>query len=226
MPTILDADLRPDLTAAHRDVIAAVGRPGTWWTAAERIAIASEVRRALDRADLAPWQPPSSIDGLIGADHPLPPAAVDAVWRITNHPGTLTADWYEGLVTDLPSPAHYVELVGIVAMVNSVDRLARFLDLAPLPLPPPTPGEPSRELPADVAVTTHWVPTAGVGGPNVLKALSAVPADRVVQMALAEAQYVGRDALLGDLDWDRGTLDRRQIELVAAHTSMVNECFY
>ena len=39
-------------------------------------------------------------------------------------------------------------------------------------------------------------------------------------------RYLPTAALLGDLDWSRGTLDRRQIELVAALTSLHNECFY
>jgi hypothetical protein len=31
---------------------------------------------------------------------------------------------------------------------------------------------------------------------------------------------------MGDLTWSRGTLDRRQIEYVAARLSVLRECFY
>ena len=56
----------------------------------------------------------------------------------------------------------------------------------------------------------HWVPTAVAGsGPNVIKALSTVPAAHEFRTRLLEAHYLPTDALLGDLDWSRGTLDRR-----------------
>ena len=45
---------------------------------------------------------------------PLPAAAVNAVWCLTNHPGTLTPEWYAQTVDGLPSAEYYVELVGIV----------------------------------------------------------------------------------------------------------------
>ncbi len=225
MGTILDAGLRDDLTDAHREVIDAVGRPGASWTAPERVAIAAEVRRAMERPDLPPWQTPSSTDGMVAPDHPLEAAAIDAVWRITNHPGTLTRDWYDEIVAGLTSPEHYVELVAIAAMMNGIDRLAHFLALEPIPLPAGGAGEPTGERGDDLTVSSHWVPTTG-GGPQVMRALSAVPSDRATQMTLLEAQYVPPTALVGDLNWDRGTLDRRQIELVATHTSIVNECFY
>ncbi|MEM7326721.1 MAG: alkylhydroperoxidase-related (seleno)protein [Actinomycetota bacterium] len=228
--SILEANIRTDLVDAHRGVAAAAARAGTWWTGAERHAIASEVRRALANADLPPWQAPSVSEpghpAAIPADHPLPAAAVDAIWRITNHPGTLTEDWYRGIVADLPSGEHYVELVELVAMVNSIDRFAAVMDLDPVPLPDPEPGEPTRQRIDGTEVRTHWVPTAPVGGPNVLKALSAIPIEGTTRQALFDSQYLPGGALLGDLDWGRDTIDRRQIELVAAQTSLVNECFY
>ncbi len=228
--SILGSGFRTDLVDAHEAVAATVTRPGTWWTGAERRAIALEVRRALDHVDLPPWLAPSGQDqdhpAAIPADHPLPAAAVDAIWRITNHPGTLTNEWYTGIVDGLPSQEHYVELVGVVAMVNSIDRFAAIMDLAPVPLPEPQPGNPTNERVDDVAVRNHWVPTAPVKGPNVTKALSAVPADGETRQMLSGSQYVPDGALLGDLDWSRGTIDRRQIELIAAQTSLVNECFY
>jgi hypothetical protein len=224
--TILESGFRTDLIEAHGNVMAGLAGPGTWWDGRQRLAIAAEVRRALAHAHLAPWDVPSAIDGLLNDADPLPPHAADAVWRITNHPGTLTVGWYRDIVAGFPSPEHYVELVGVVALVNSIDRFAAVLALDPIPLPAPRSGAPSQVRVDGAEVSTHWVPTAPMRGPYVLRALSAVPQDRPLQRELSEAQYLPEGALLGDMDWGRETIDRRQIELVAAQTSMVNECFY
>ena len=222
-PTILDADVRADLAAAHAATIVDLGRAGDWLSADEKVALATTVRAARAAVDDAPWFRPSEAGMTVD---PLPPAAVDAAWRITNQPGTLTHDWYRATVEGLPSPGYYVELVAVVAAVNAVDRLADILDLALIPLPEPAPGAPHRPI-VDTRVSSHWVPTAvDARGPNVLRALSAVPAAHEIRARLLDAQYLPTAALLGDLDWSRGTLDRRQIELVAALTSLHNECFY
>ena len=223
MTTVLDAGVRPDLAAAHADTIADLGRPGAHLTAEEKVALARVVRAARAEAEQPPWYRPSTDRSDFSE---LPAAAVDAAWRLTNHPGTLTADWYAAIVEQLPSPAYYVELVGLVAAVNSIDRLAAIVDVDVIPLPEPEAGDPSGSFVAS-SVTSHWVPIdPGASGANVLKALSSVPAAAAFRSRLIEAQYLPVDALLGDLDWTRGTLDRRQIELVAAMTSLHNECFY
>ena len=225
-PTALDAGLRPDLAEAHAATVAAWAEPGTWWTGAERLAIVAESRRAIDADELPPWVAPSTVDGLIPDDHALPNDAVDAIWRITNHPGTLTAGWYASTVGGSVSPEAYVELVGLVASAACVDRFADALDLDRIPLPHPIAGEPSHERRPDAMVTTHWVPTAVDRGPMVLRALTAVPEADRLRHRLAEAQYLRGDALLKDLTWNRGTITRPQIELLATATSLANDCFY
>jgi hypothetical protein len=118
-----------------------------------------------------------------------------------------------------------VEMVGIVAGLNAIDRFADALGLDRLLLPDPQPGEPSMET-VEAVVTTHWVPTADIPGGNVLKAMSAVPTAWQTTRPIAETHYVPQEMLLGDLAWNRGTLSRPQIEFVAAVTSFGNECFY
>ncbi len=224
--SILESGFREDLVDAHRGVIESLAEPGTWWDGAQCVAIASEIRQALAHAELPPWAAPPLQEAMIADDHLLPPAALEAIWRITNHPGTLTHEWYEELIRAMPSPEHYVELVGIVATVNAVDRFGEILDLDPAPLPRPRPGPPTRERVPGTSVSTHWVPTVDADGPNVLLALSAVPSVLDQRSRLSAAQYVPAEALMDDLEWSRGTLDRRQIELIAARTALMNECFY
>ena len=222
--------IRDDLAAAHGEVAARWARPGTWWAAAQRAAIVRQVRSARDhRADsgdmLPPWVQPSSIDGLVDPDGPLPTAAVDAIWRITNHPGTLTQDWHESIIGRGVDSVAYVELVGVVAQANCIDRFADALELPRIDLGEPADGPPTTEG-APAAVKYHWVPTADIKMPNVIKALSAVPAENESLFILSDAQYVPMERVRGELINDQNSLNRPQIELLAARTSKLNECFY
>ncbi|MCP5029533.1 MAG: hypothetical protein GY929_24950 [Actinomycetia bacterium] len=218
--------IRDDLASAHQAQFDRWARPGTWWTAAERTAIVAEARRARAAEPLPAWEPPSSVEGLVPDDHPLSTTAVDAIWRLANHPGTLTADRYATTLDGGLTAEQYVELVGLVASASSVDLFARGMGIDLLPFQEPQAGDPSRDRPDEVAVDTHWVPTVKGSGPNVGKALTLVPDVFDAFEELSHAQYVPAEALVGDLTWSRGDLERLQIELVAARTSVLNDCFY
>ncbi len=238
--------IRAEIGEAQAAAVRRWSAPGTWWTAAERVAIVEEVRRARDADELPPWTAPSSVPGLISDHHPLPAFAVDVIWRVTNHVTTLTREWYGALVPAALSAGHYVELLSLVAQVNMVDRFADGLGLGRIEVGPAAPGEPTRTTPDGAAVTTHWVPTApdaaagwrpaeqaGNTGlepqpevPNVLKALSLVPPERNIQMALIGSHYVPGGALSDDIGNDVWSLQRTQMELIGAITSAGNECFY
>ncbi len=219
--------IRADLHAAHVEVLDRWATAGTLWSSEERLAIVTEVRRARDADKLAPWVAPSTVDGLVDPGHPLPSPAIDAVWRITNHPGTLTADWYQSIIEEGLDPVRYVELVGIVAQANCIDRFADALDIARPQLPAAVAASSDAERVADhAAVRTHWVPTVDVDGANVRKALSAVPTENDSTQILSSAHYLPEDALMMDLSSDHHSLTRMQIELIAARTSRLNDCFY
>ncbi|MGI9612070.1 MAG: alkylhydroperoxidase-related (seleno)protein [Acidimicrobiales bacterium] len=229
-------EVRSDLDDAHAATVAQWAQPGNHWTGAERLAMVTEVRQARAHASapgetLPAWVGPTTVDAdshqhLPVSGGSLPANAIDAVWRLTNHPGTLTADWYQAILDEGMSPERYVELVAVVATANCIDVFATALGLPPRELPPPSPGEPDGVTVDDVAVRAHWVPTAPVRGANVGKALTSVPVAVVAWRRLSDAQYVPTDALLADLRWSRGSLDRLQVELLAARTSLLNECFY
>lgn len=223
--TILQADVREDLAQAHRTVVADLAEPGDWLRADEKVAVVRVVRAARQQPQQPPWYRPSTDQDNNADFAPLPAAAIDVAWRLTNHPGTLTADWHAQTVAALSSSEYYVELVGVVAVTNAIDRLATMLDFDVLPLPDPKPGEPHEpQIPS--AVTTHWVPTAlDASGPNVLRAHSVAPRIAELRTVVGAAHYMSGTAR-ADLSWTRGDLDRRQIELVAGITSMHNECFY
>ncbi len=218
--------VRDDLERAHLDTVNEWASPGNWWSGTERLALVDEVRRARAADEMPPWVRPTTVDGLTDPDSPLPAAAIDAVWRLTNHSGTLTEDWYLETIGDELSPERYVELVGVVATANCIDVFAQAIGVDPVSLPGPVEGLPDRATVADVAVRRHWVPTAAAKGANVGKALTSVPVAAETWRRLSDAQYVPPEALIKDLTWSRGALDRLHVELLAARTSLLNECFY
>ena len=236
------APVRSDLAEAHASVWDRLGLPGTWWTGAERMAIARTVRAALqDSEPLPPWVEPSSEPGRLAPEPVLPAAAQDAIYRLARHAGTLSEDWYRKVLDGAAmTPEQWVETIEVTITVVSVDTFARLIG-APAPeLPDERGGEPTRVQSPARPARHHWVPVIhledAVGDfevygsdpqmvPPVLRALSSVPAALGTLAELGSAQYIPSDEMV-DLDWTRGTLDRRQIELVASRLSALRECFY
>lgn len=235
----LDLKVRADLVEAQDRAWSSIGVCGTWWTGAERIALADLVLEALTDSDpLPPWTARSSV-----ADRPavaaLPDAAVDAAYRLSRSPGTLTQEWYSSLINRDLTPCAYVELVTIVVRVAAIQRFGAILGIDVPPLPPAGPGHPTRAEPSGLGLHHHWVPIVrpddaegelswlydGGFAPNVRRALSAVPESYRQIDPLQRAGYLPTNEMM-TLDWHRPGLDRPQMELVAAKTSQVNECFY
>jgi hypothetical protein len=228
------------MRAAHRRAWERLAAPGAWWTGAERVAIAAQVRAARTCAlcqERKAALSPHTVAGEHVATELLPAPAAEAAHRIASDPGRLTHAWYEKTLAAELTDAHYVELLGIVVTVVNLDALHRALGVAPEPLPVPRAGEPSRERPP-AALGGAWVPWLALdsaparelfGGrprvPNVARALSLVP-DAVRQLReLSEVHYLPIDDVIDPRARLR-TLSRPQMELVAGRVSALNECFY
>lgn len=226
--TVASVDVRPDLTAAHREAWEALGKPGTWWTGPQRLELAATARTAMtEPSPLAPWTAPSTIDGWLADELAAPPHAHDAIYRVARHAGTLTESWYEGVCSELTDLA-YVELVGIACTVAAVVAFRHAAGLVPLELPSPVGGEPSRATPSNlVPAALNWVRVTSPADQRaaVVQAFTSVPAEHQRLWGLADAQYIP-DLEMVDPHWTRGTLSRPQMELVAARVSRLRECFY
>ena len=240
-----DVPVREDLTAAHRRAWDRLRRPGTWWTGAQRVAIAAEVRRAAGCALCAARRPalsPYTVPGPHAATEELPAPAVDAVQRLTTDPGRLTRAWFDGLAAGGLSDAEYVELVGVVGTVVSIDSFCRGLAVPLHPLPEPLDGEPTRARPLAARLDGAWVPMLPNGHHpgaesdlwgdmpggrtgNVVRALSLVPDEVRLLKELSAAHYMSGSEMM-DLRLGRGALDRPQVELVAGRVSALRGCFY
>jgi len=236
--------IRPDLADAFRRTWSWLAAPGSWWTGAERVAIAAEARAARGCALCAEAKAalgPSAVTGEHDrAQTLLPGTAVDAVHRLMTDPARRSQGWLEKLLSEGEiSDAHYVELLGVVVCVLSIDAFHRALGLAPEPLPEPELGDPSLQRPASAVPGVGWVPMIPEGqasgaeadlypkrAPNVLRAMSLVP-DGVRRMRdLARAQYVPVEQVANPTFSEGRALSRAQIELLAGRVSAVNECFY
>ena len=234
--------VREDIRAAHRSLWEHLRSPGTWWTGAERVAMAAEARRA-DACDLCAARKTALSPAAVQGDHAsagvLPAHVVDVIHRVRTDPARLSRSWFDRVIAAGLDVPPYVELIGVVTMLTGVDDFARSLGVAPFPLPEPRPGAPSRYLPASAKPGTAWVPmiapedAAGPEGdlyppgamvPNIVRALSLVPAEVRVLQALAAAHYLPVEQI-GDPS-ARRSLDRMQMELIAARVSALNQCFY
>jgi hypothetical protein len=216
--------IRAEIQEALRKEWVFLAAPGTWWSGAERVAIAAEARRAMlealseqrlrDQAGERTASRPTSILG----EH------VTAVVRtVASDSPLITAEWVAGLEDEGVSLPAYAEIIGIVARLSAVDLFHRALGISLEVLPEPQPGDPSRTPPpADLVIGKTFVPMSRMV--SIPQTVSLVPPETIAWQELSDALYMTFDEM-ADPDFRRA-LHRTQIELVAGRTSQVNECFY
>lgn len=176
---------------------------------------------------LPPWTAPSSVAGRLPAGPAAPPLAHDAIYRVAAHAATVTESWYRSMAEALGDLA-YVELVAISSTVATVATFRRAAGLEQLPLPEPVDGEPSRLVPPDLEPAgLNWVRVKAPADQlaAVVQAFTSVPAENAQLWRLAAAQYIPIEGMV-DPQWNRGTLSRAQMEIVAARVSQKRDCFY
>lgn len=221
---------------------ATLAGPGGWFSGIERVALAAEVRAARGCALCAERRAalsPCSVGGDHAAAQGLSAAAVEAVHRISTDPGRLSQRWYDETLASGLRPEEVVEITGIAGVVTIADTLAAALGNTLRALPEPLPGEPARALVPGTEVSGGWVPMVHpdrAEGPvkdmyamvrgsagfvfNVARALTAVPVALVGFFRAFSPNYNTH----GDVP--EGGLIRTQVELLAATTSSLNDCFY
>jgi hypothetical protein len=233
----------PDrFSAAHRRFWQRLAAPGAWWSGAERVAIAGEVRQSRNCARCAARRDalsPSSANGAHVAASDLPANAIEAIHRITTDPGRLTRRWFRSVVGGDLSPERYVELLGTLVALVSIDDFCRALGFPLHPLPTPRSGRPSGYRPDAAVMEDAWVPmipehnnggaeadlwAQGRSG-NVIRAMSLVPDEVRTLSDLSAAHYLPNHRVADPVA--RGEhLDRQQMELIAGRVSALNQCYY
>lgn len=234
--------VRSDITAAQQEAWQAIGQPGSWWTGAQRVAIAAEVRNApnckLCRARKEALSP-YAIEGGHDSVTDLPAAAIDVIHRVITDPGRLTRSWFDSVVEGGLSDAEYVEIAIVSVLTVAVDTFARAIGSLPWGLPEAVDGEPTRIRPEGLADEGAYVPTipSGGAGPaeadlynpfgaNIYRSISLVPDQARLFYAILRAQYLPSQDVANPESNGGRAISRPQIELIAARVSALNGCFY
>ena len=149
-------------------------------------------------------------------------------YRVARHAGTITEDWYRQILAEGMTPLEWIEIVGIVCAVVPPTAFARAIG-APVPdVADALDDAPHDRIADELAdATLNWVPVAAPADQraSVVQALSALPDEFDNLWRLASAQYMS-DSDMVDPQWNRGTLSRAQMELIAGRISKVRECFF
>ena len=232
--------IRQDILGAIDRAWARLGRPGTWWTGEERVAIAAEARAAklCDRCGSAKAaDSPRTAHGNVHEDlGVLPALLIGLVHRVATDAPRLTEEDYRTALSRGLRDVEYVEMVGTVATVAGIDSFHRSLGMPAKELPVPRPGDPSRRRPTRARKDGAWVPMVAREDLDpedadlytkdrdgyVIRAMSLVP-DEVRSLIDQSQNFYVRN--LSNLTEGR-SLSRPQIELIAARVSALNECFY
>ncbi len=237
--------IRDDLTAAYERAWQHLARPGTWWDAERRLAIAAETRNALacrlcrDRADAVS---PFAVDGVHDERGALPAPVVEVVHRIRTDSGRLSEAWCRQTLANGLSEMEYVETVAVISITTALDTLAKGLGIPPRTLPGPEAGDPTRHRPAKARKALAWVATlepedVAEDDPdpypgktldliaNIHRAMSLVPAEVAAFFALDDVIYVPQFAMK-DFSREYRAISHAQMELLAARVSLINRCTY
>ena len=200
--------VRDDITETFQDMWAYFAEPGPVFDGEQRSALLSSAR----------------------AERPQNGAAVAA---LPGHTATLARTLYHDPVevdgelvraaADESGDAATVETIGLVSMLSAVDGVHRALGVDLEPLPKPLPGRATNVIATRLKRRRTHVPIPRGAIPS---ALDLVPEVASAWVASFGPLYMTSEQM-GYVDFVRTPgLNRAQIELIAAKTSLINECFY
>ena len=238
-----DYEVRPNFAEGHARCWQRLASPGNWFSGAERVAIAQEVRNA-PNCKLCQDRKVALSPNMVKGDHDtitdLPQVIVDVVHRIITDPNRLTKTWFKSVIHQGVSVGQYVEVVGVLVHVYMIDEFCRAIGVEAHELPEPTPGETSRYEPGGLEDAGAWIPLlkqqindqspeadlAGKLTANVIRALSLIPDDVRTVLDLIEVHYLASNDIVSFGKSYDGPLTRFQMELIATRVSSYNDCFY
>lgn len=238
------SEIPAEISNAHETLWTRLAHAGSWWSGQERIWIAEETRRARTcegcialKKSLSPTT--EAFDH--GKQTGLSRIAVDTVHRIVSDQSRITSDYIEqACASEELTIYSYVEMIGIVVIVMCIDEFYHGLGIPLRDLPQLIAGAKDRYIPTGLSNDTGFVPMIArdaVGPaegdlwrsqkvPNIMRALSAVPAAVRDIKLISTAHYMPPESAANLLRSGNRTLDRLQMELIATRVAMINQCFY
>lgn len=226
------------VAALHADELASLARTGTWFTGAERTAIAAEARRARVAEGIQ-----ESIGDEARADAAdLTESARELTRTLALGGIDIDRAFVERITSNGVSEEQYVEITGVVARAAHLDVFARGIGVPARALPTDVDvGEPPRVRPpeaVDEGFHVASVPEGEAGGEtgksiyhgmptaNILRSLSLVPDEAKRLNRVMDREYLNIKRIMDWTDTPFEALARPQVELVAAKVSALNQCFY
>ena len=228
---------------AHQRYWTRLARAGCWFSGAERVAIAREVRLARS-CSLCQRRKDALSAAQVQGEHEggdvLTDVVIETIHRITTDPGRLTRSWYDGLLSQGLTEEQYVEILGTLVATLSIDDFCIGIGVPEHPLPNPVGGDATQYRPPGATHSDAWVSMIQEKGAtgaeadlysgvpraaNVIKAMSLVPDEVRTLNDLGNVQYVPAAQAM-NVKASYGGLSRAQIELIAGRVSALNSCFY
>jgi hypothetical protein len=234
--------IRPALASAIDEAWQRLAGPGTWWTGAERIEIAKEIRAA-EACTLCRRRKEALSPYTVSGEHDcatrLPREAVEAVHRLKTDAGRITERWVREMADGLLGEERYVEIVSLVAIVTGLDTFDLALGRPLRTLPQPVSGAPPRRRPAGAKRNLAWVATTAPedmqpgdpnpyplhGDKNIHRGVSLVPQE-VFNFFDLDVELYLKDHEIRDFAHEYRAISHAQIELIAGRASVLNRCFY
>jgi hypothetical protein len=234
--------IRPTLASAIDEAWQRLAGAGTWWTGAERIEIAKEIRAA-DACALCRRRKealsPYSVTGAHDRVTQLPDEAIEAIHRVKTDAGRITERWVRAMTDGPLGEERYVEIVSLVAIVTGLDTFDQALGRPLGVLPVPVAGAPTRYRPAGAKRNLAWVSTTAPedmqpgdpnpyplhGDKNIHRGLSLVPQE-VFNFFDLDVELYLKDHEIRDFAHEYRAISHAQIELIAGRASVLNRCFY
>ncbi len=212
-----------DIAESHREAWRMLARPGTWWTASQRLAIAERARLLFSMRATPPWLRELPEPGTGPAAEHLNQATIAIVDKITLDAGSVDREWANEAIADI-GDGQYVELIAVVATTVMIDVFAESIGVSPEPFPAPEQGQPSQVRPDGLGdIGAHVPALEPFPAANVARALSLVPDANQLFRTVSVPTYSAPG--FASLQWDT-PLNRPQVELVASRVAAMNECFY
>jgi hypothetical protein len=242
--------VRADIGEAHTVAWTRIARAGAWLDGATRVAVAAEARNAPGCALCRRRKEalsPAAVSGRHDSLGALAERMVEQIHGIVTDPGRLTRRWFDGVAAQGTPDTEYVEIVGVIATVVSIDTFCRAVGVPAHALPQPVPGGPHRRRPRTAhqrgeawlpmihpkdlegdldteeerVLAHYWRGTLA----NIRRALSLVPEEAYAWFQLVETQYLP-GKWMRDFKTEYRAITHAQIELIAGRVSILNQCFY